>query len=229
MDVRGVAIPPREYILGFVKRFDQAVFKEPDAVVFSLHKFMDLAAKANPNILEILYTDPEDHLVVTILGELLIGGRDLFLSKKARYSFVGYAMSQLKRIKTHRKWLLNPPKNQPKRTDFGLPEQSALPKEQMGAIEAMVRGKLDAWDVDWEVLEPVDRIAFRGQFEQTLAEMSLGTEEQQFASAARNLGLNENFGNATGTRSVLPWKRSTASTRNMLCTWFGYAVWGGRY
>jgi predicted nucleotidyltransferase len=190
LDLRGVAIAPKEYYFGFLQRFEQAIFKEPDAVVYDLQKFMKLAADANPSVLEILFTDPGDHLVTTPLGDKLIAARHLFLSKKARYSFVGYAMSQLKRIKTHRKWLLSPAEVQPKRSDFGLSDHGAsIPKEQLGAINAMVRAKLDSW----EVMSYSDRVAFREKIEQSLSEMGLGSEDSRFAAASRVLGFDVNF------------------------------------
>lgn len=233
LDLRGVAVAQREHYLGFVQNFQQAIFKEPDAVVYDLIKFMKLAADANPSVLEVLFTDPGDHKVMTPLGERLLAGRHLFLSKKARHSFVGYAMSQLKRIETHRRWLLHPPAGQPKRSDFGLPEQTSLPKDQMGAVEAMVKAKLDEWDVDWEVLERSDRIAFRGALERTLVEMHLGTEEEQYVSAARTLGFDENFVDLIrrekGYRSAKlnwkqyqEWKRNRNPDRAAMEAEFGY-------
>lgn len=192
-DIRGVAIAPKECYLGFLNRFEQAEFKEPDAVIYELQKFMKLASDANPSVIEVLFTDERDHLRVEPLGQLLLDNRELFLSKKVRYSFAGYAMSQLKRIETHRKWLLNPPTKQPERKEFGLPEMSSIPKEQMGAINKLVQEKIDSWQVDWDVLESAERIAFRNSFDQTLSEMSLGSDEQQFTSAMRVLGFDENF------------------------------------
>ena len=43
--------------------------------------------------------------------------------------------SPLKRIKTHRKWLLDPPKHKPSRSEFGLPETTIISKDIMGAIK----------------------------------------------------------------------------------------------
>lgn len=233
LDIRGVAIAPPEYYLGFVNRFEQATFKEPDAVVYGLQKFMNLAASANPSVLEVLFTDPEDHLVLTPLGERLLEHRDLFLSKKVRFSFMGYAMSQLKRIKSHRKWLLSPPEVEPKRSDFDLPEEMTIPKNQLGAIESMVRGQLDRWDVDWEVLEPGDRIAFREALESTLVEMSLASDEARWVAAARRVGVDENFldllqrerryrGARTNWKQYQEWKKNRNPDRAAMEAKFGF-------
>lgn len=127
-DYKGVAIPPKEYLLGHAFNFEQ---KEElvskghphDKTVFELKKFMSLAADCNPNIIEVLHTASSDVVLVTKLGERLLENRDLFLSKKAKFRFSGYAHSQLKRIQTHRSWLLTPPGAKPQRSDYGLPEE----------------------------------------------------------------------------------------------------------
>src|SRR5262245_59057456 len=80
LDLRGVAIPPRGYLLGYLRRFEPAEQKGgPDVVIFSLAKFVGLAAECNPNVLEILYTDESDRVALTPLGERLLAHRGLFL------------------------------------------------------------------------------------------------------------------------------------------------------
>jgi len=193
LDLKGVAIPPREYFHGYLNQFAQAEFDEPDAVVYGIQKFMKLAADCNPNIIEVLWTDPSDHVYMTPMGEMLLEHREDFLSKKAKHTFSGYAMSQLKRIRSHREWLLNPAEEEPKREDFGLPTMAKLSREQLGAVEKHVRQKVDEWEVDWDVVPYSERLAFRGAFENALIGMSLGTEEERWISAARQVGLEENF------------------------------------
>lgn len=103
LDVKGIAHSPKSYYMGFVNRFEQAEFKEPaDAVIYEIQKFFKLAADCNPNIIEMLWTDPSDHLYVDPLMERIIDRRSGFLSKKAKHSFSGYAISQLKRLQSRR-------------------------------------------------------------------------------------------------------------------------------
>jgi predicted nucleotidyltransferase len=64
----------------------------------------------------------------------MIEHRDLFISKRARFSFSGYSFSQINRIKNHRNYLLNPPKKKPERSDYGLPEVSVFPETQYEQI-----------------------------------------------------------------------------------------------
>ncbi len=137
LDLRGVAIPPPEYFLGFAQRFEQADATDPDLVIYDIRKFFQLAAACNPSIIELLWTAGEDHLVITPLGQRLLEHRALFLSRRARHTFSGYAVAQLKRINTHRRWLVTPPTHKPTRAEFGLPETSVLSADILGAIEAV--------------------------------------------------------------------------------------------
>ncbi|MEM9075345.1 MAG: hypothetical protein AAGE52_43010, partial [Myxococcota bacterium] len=111
---------------------------------------------ANPTVLEILFTAPEDHRTVTPAGERLLAARDSFVTLRVADTFGGYAMGQLKRIRTHRRWLLEPPKAEPKRADFGLPERTLVPKDQLGAADALQReGR--SLDLSPNFLEVLDR------------------------------------------------------------------------
>lgn len=138
LDLRGIAIPPKEYFLGFLKRFEQAESKDPDLTIHDIRKFFALAADCNPNIIEMLWSDEEDHLLVTPVGKKLLDARALFLSRKAKSTFSGYAIAQLKRIKTHRKWLLDPPTHKPIREEFQLLETSLLPADILGAMQSNI-------------------------------------------------------------------------------------------
>jgi len=172
VDMRGICIPPREYFLGFEKNFEQFEGEYPrdasvggqglvdrlasmvgrgipqdekiDSTVFGLRKFMKLAADCNPNIIEILFSDSCQVLVEPLMEELL-ASRDLFLSAKAKYTFCGYAQSQLKRIRTHRRWLLNPPARKPNREEYGLSHRTVIPKDQMLAAESLIKKKVGEW------------------------------------------------------------------------------------
>lgn len=136
-DIRGICIPPKPFWYGFAHQFEQFEHKGEDITIFSIRKFFQLASNANPNVLELLYTDPADHLWMNAWGAKLLEHRDLFLSQKIKHSFSGYAVGQLKRIRTHRKWLLDPPSHKPERAEFGLLETKLVPREIVGAFEAL--------------------------------------------------------------------------------------------
>lgn len=135
VDIKGVAVPPAEYFYGFLRRFEQAESKDPDMAIYDIRKFFQLAADCNPNIIELLWTAEEDLIQINDLGTCLRANRQRFLSTKAKHTFSGYAVAQLKRIKTHRRWLLSPPTHKPTRQEFDLPETSIISKDIMGAIE----------------------------------------------------------------------------------------------
>lgn len=189
-DFKGVAVPPREYTNGFLHRFEQVVSKEPDLTIFDVRKFFALATECNPNILEVLYTDP---IVVTWAGKMLLDARDLFLSKKAKHTFSGYAVAQLRRIQGHHRWLKNPPVAPPTRAELGLPEHREIAAEQIDAAMAAVQKKLGEWHIDWlHDVDPPTRIAVQDRMARLLAEIGIAKDEE-WQAAARTIGLEENF------------------------------------
>lgn len=134
LDYAGVMIPGKEYFLG-LKRVDQfSDYDDVDKTIYDIRKALTLVADNNPNMLDMLYT-PERCIVKTSkYWNKILENKQLFLSKRIRYSFSGYAIAQLNRIKTHRKFLLNPPKFEPKRSDFGLTETPMFPTSQIKAV-----------------------------------------------------------------------------------------------
>jgi predicted nucleotidyltransferase len=127
-DYRGVCIlPQKTYYFGFgLNKFGQKDkgWEKEDRVIYDFRKFIDLAANANPNILELLFTEQQHWIKTSNYWEKLWEHRHKFLSKNVRYRYLGYAWSQMGRIRRHRGYLLNPPKKQPQRSDFGLPQKN---------------------------------------------------------------------------------------------------------
>lgn len=194
IDLKGVAIPPREYFTGFVQRFEQAEGKDPyDLVIYDIRKFFNLAAECNPNIIEVLWADESTFRVLTPLGRRMVEARREFLSKKARFTFAGYAHAQLKRIQLHHRWLRNPPSHKPTRAEFSLPERTLIPADQLAAAQAAIQKKLDQWNLDdMSGLDPATRLAVQESMAAQLAEIKV-TSEQLWQNAARTLGFDENF------------------------------------
>jgi Predicted nucleotidyltransferase len=138
LDVTGIAQAPWSYLLGCQNHFDESKpTNEIDCKIYSLQKWAALASDANPNVLELLFTDPNDWLYTSVYWEAIWLHRHKFLSKRIAKTFAGYAQSQLHRIKTHRNWLLNPVKAPPTREEMGLPAKSLFPKEQLLCAESM--------------------------------------------------------------------------------------------
>lgn len=194
-DYKGIVIPPKQYYLGGLHRLEQMELRapDPDVVIYEIRKFFNLAMDSNPNIVEVLHTDPSDHFLVSPLGQKILDHKDDFLSKKIKFTFMGYGVSQLKRIKTHKRWILNPVDHEPTRAEFELPEQTPIPADQLVAAEAEIRKELDRFQFDFiEGLEESKKIEVRATMENMLAELKI-TSEQHWMSAARKIGLDDNF------------------------------------
>ena len=116
VDTRGIFIPDKEFILG-INRVEQYQSSVEDYVCFALPKFFQLARNANPSIIELLWVEEKNILFMNEFGEQLRDNRELFLSKKVRHTYAGYAFEQLRRIKGHKKWIDNPP-SEPNQDDF---------------------------------------------------------------------------------------------------------------
>jgi uncharacterized protein len=98
-DYKGVCIPPSKYFHGYLERFDQFEHHHtPDLVIYDIRKFFKLAADCNPSIIEVLFTDEQNHKILTPLGNKLLAHRQSFISKKAKHTFSGYAVSQLRKL-----------------------------------------------------------------------------------------------------------------------------------
>ncbi|MBV1952715.1 MAG: nucleotidyltransferase domain-containing protein [Cycloclasticus sp.] len=92
---------------------------EEDTKLFELSHFMKLAIDCNPNVVESLWVDESDITHSTPAYEFLRSHRHELLSKKIAFTTSGYALSQLKRIKGHNKWINNPqPERAPFQTDY---------------------------------------------------------------------------------------------------------------
>lgn len=70
-----------------------------DLTMYTLHYAMQLMARCNPTVLEILFTRPEDRYCYNNLGRKLVNHRNLFLSQKAVGAYVGYCKQQLGKLK----------------------------------------------------------------------------------------------------------------------------------
>lgn len=97
LDVRGCALNSKMQILTN-ENFEQFVNKATDTTIYSFNKLISLLSNCNPNTIELLGNKPEHYLYVSNIGKELINNSHLFLSKRAAYSFGGYATAQLRRL-----------------------------------------------------------------------------------------------------------------------------------
>jgi uncharacterized protein len=100
-DLRGVYLAPADLewsLFGTPEQFEDS---GGQWTLWELQKFLVMALRANPNILECLYSPLVEK--VTAIGEELLALRDRFLSQMIFQTFNGYAMSQFKKIEQDRR------------------------------------------------------------------------------------------------------------------------------
>jgi predicted nucleotidyltransferase len=110
-DTKGFYVPPTSSYFGLVKPPEQLESHDPDMVYYEIEKFIRLALKGNPTILETLWShqdrewfpnDPNVHLFAPHARDqivyLLRYGREWFLGKHLVAPFLGMAKSHMHKI-----------------------------------------------------------------------------------------------------------------------------------
>lgn len=95
-DRRGIYLAPADLQWSLFGAPEQFEDNAAQSCYWELQKFLAMALKANPNILECLYSPMVEK--VTPLGGELLAMRDAFLSQMIFQTFNGYAMSQFKKM-----------------------------------------------------------------------------------------------------------------------------------
>lgn len=95
-DRRGIYLPPAELQWSLYGVPEQLENQDTDEAYWELRKFLILALKANPNVLECLYTSVVE--TTTPLAQELLDMRDAFLSKLVYQTYNGYVVSQFKKL-----------------------------------------------------------------------------------------------------------------------------------
>ncbi len=98
IDYRGVFLSPAERHWSLFGVPEQIECDATQEAYWELQKFLVLALKSNPNVLECLYTPLVE--MVTPLGEELLDMREAFLSRLVYQTYNGYVMSQFKKMQT---------------------------------------------------------------------------------------------------------------------------------
>lgn len=104
-DIRGVFILPKHMYYG-LEYTGQVNNETNDIVYYELKRFMDLLAKNNPNILEMLSTPSNCILQKHSLMDVL--KPEIFLSKLCEQTFANYAYTQIKKAYGLEKKIVNP-------------------------------------------------------------------------------------------------------------------------
>ena len=96
LDRRGIYLPPAERHWSLAGVPEQLENERTQEVYWELQKFLALALKANPNVLECLYTPLVE--LAAPLAEELLGMREIFLTKLVYQTYNGYVLSQFKKM-----------------------------------------------------------------------------------------------------------------------------------
>lgn len=97
-DYRGIFLPPAELQWSLYGVPEQIECFETQEHYWELQRFLVLALKANPNVLECLYTPLIEK--TTLLADELLAMRSAFLSKLVYQTYNGYVMSQFKKMQS---------------------------------------------------------------------------------------------------------------------------------
>jgi uncharacterized protein len=104
-DIKGVYILPRDMFYGL--EYEEQVNNETnDIVYYELRRFVQLLAKNNPNILEML--NVPEHCVLHRHDIMDMVKPELFLSKLCEKTFANYAFTQIKKAYGLEKKIVNP-------------------------------------------------------------------------------------------------------------------------
>jgi predicted nucleotidyltransferase len=165
-----------------------------ECVIFDAAKFLALCAAANPNALEILFVEEQDWLYEKPAWRRVHDHRHRFLTRKVQHTFLGYALAQLKKIRTHREWLLHPPAHKPTRQDFGLPAaESVLSRDDQNRIEQSMAEKVRSYGIHDLELPRASRLALQERLDSFVRDVLACPEEEvedrMRAIATRALGL----------------------------------------
>jgi hypothetical protein len=95
-DRRGIYLPPADLHWSLYGVPEQLENHETQECYWELQKFLDLALKANPNVLECLWTPLIEHK--TDIADELLAIRDAFLSKLVYQTYNGYVLGQFKKL-----------------------------------------------------------------------------------------------------------------------------------
>lgn len=111
LDIRGCALNSKMQILTN-ENFEQFVNEATDTTIYAFNKLISLLCNVNPNTCEMLGNKSEHYFHVSPIGKELIDNAHLFLSKKAIYSFGGYANQQLRRLENKSNRLVGQTQNE---------------------------------------------------------------------------------------------------------------------
>lgn len=197
IDRRGIYLPTANLQWSLFGVPEQLENDETQEVYWELQKFIVLALKANPNVLECLYTPIVE--TATPLAQELLDMKSVFLSRMVYQTFNGYVMSQFKKMQTdiknqgQVKWKHVMHLIRLLHSGITLLREGFLPVHVGEHREVLL--KIRAGEMPWGEVEAW-RIALHKQLDQAFEETSLPErpnyeQANEYLIKARRLAMSE--------------------------------------
>lgn len=203
-DYKGVCVAPRRFYVT-LEEFEQKdkgwdEEAEPDSkfpqldgsdsVVYEVRRYLRLLQSQNPNILEMLWQEPKDYLYLNSLGQILVENRSKLISKKIAGTFIQYARAQIKKMNTHRKWLLDPPMKRPEWGDYGVPSNYLTSTQIESFIEylyLLIKDRIEYYQVAKDLYELLNnKVDWKGVLKQCVLPEECSTLSREMTRASED-------------------------------------------
>ena len=190
-DIQGFFVPHLDYIIG-IKNVEQVSlnFKTNkgnliEGQIFSIQKIIKLLSNCNPNVLEMLWVREKDILYKNHIGDEILNNRGLFLSKKVKHTYVGYAHAQFQRMKRINVNAMNNLKRKEQRIKFGYDTKNALHLIRLLTMgyEILTEKVLHVWREDRDYLKAILEGKYNFKYIADIAEKKFELLEQTYVTS----------------------------------------------
>ena len=186
-DIFGIAMPPRDWFFG-LRDFEQFERKEQywDVLIYDLRKCVRLLLKANPNVLNALFTSKDLLLKTSPQFELLQENRHFFVSKAIYPSFCGYAYGQLKKMENmaYKGYMGEKRKGLVDKFGYDTKNAQHLIRLQRQGIEFLKTGELVVVRPDAEELKQIKLGQWSIEKVKEVAEIQFGLMEKAYKESS---------------------------------------------
>lgn len=108
IDIKGIFFQNPSELITLEEIPKQVNDENNDISYYSLRRYLELAADANPNILELLFMPEECILKSSEIYQKLLTFRSEFITEKCLETHQAYALAQIKKARGRNKWINNP-------------------------------------------------------------------------------------------------------------------------
>jgi predicted nucleotidyltransferase len=149
-DIRGLYAVRADHYFNLGTPPAQIADERGNIVYFSLRRFIELLAVANPNVLELLFMPPDCVRNSTAEMDWLIQSRNLFITRQCGDTHIGYAISQIKKARGQNKWV-----NQPKTSNPPMKEEFSyvIPRERLHQTDGIPCRPISLLLTNWNLVE----------------------------------------------------------------------------